>query len=160
MAAGVDQATIELAGLRGAVSRPKPPAEKVAFFFPDGQPTMPYGPEAEADNVRAVLRAANRARRAGVRIHSFAVGPDALEGPIAVVEMASRTDGYFTPVRHPGDLVNAVESVNIANLEQVDLKNQTTKQPARYFRATADGSWRLHRHGQRQEPAERSRGGG
>jgi hypothetical protein len=141
MAAGVDQATIELAGLRGAVSRPKPQAEKITFFFTDGQPTMPYGPEAEADNVRAVLRAANRARRAGVRIHSFAVGPDALEGPIAVVEMASRTDGYFTPVRHPGDLVNAVESVNIANLEQIDLKNTTTKQGARYFRATADGSW-------------------
>jgi hypothetical protein len=141
MAAGVDQATIELAGLRGSESRPKPQAEKVVFFFTDGQPTMPYGPEAEADNVRAVLRAANRAHRAGIRINSFAVGPDALEGPIATVEMASRTDGYFTPVRHPGDLSSAVENVNIANLEQVDLTNKTTKQPARYFRATADGSW-------------------
>jgi hypothetical protein len=141
MAAGVDQATIELAGLRGAASRADAESEKVVFFFTDGQPTLPYGPEAEADNVRAVLRAANRARRANVRIHSFAVGPEALEGPIATVEMASRTDGYFTPVRHPGDLSDVVEEVNIANLESVDLQNHTTKKPARYFRATADGSW-------------------
>jgi hypothetical protein len=55
--------------------------------------------------------------------------------------MASRTDGYFTPVRHPGDLADVVEEVNIANLESVDLQNHTTKKPARYFRATADGSW-------------------
>jgi len=141
MAAGVDQATIELAGLRGAASRVDPESEKVVFFFTDGQPTLPYGPEAEADNVRAVLRAANRAHRANVRIHSFAVGPEALEGPIATVEMASRTDGYFTPVRHPGDLADVVEEVSIANLESVDLQNHTTKKPARYFRATADGSW-------------------
>lgn len=141
MAAGVDQATIELAGLRGAASRVNGDSEKVVFFFTDGQPTLPYGPEAEADNVRAVLRAANRARRANVRIHSFAVGPEALEGPIATVEMASRTDGFFTPVRHPGDLAEVVEEVNIANLESVDLKNRTTEKPARYFRATADGSW-------------------
>ncbi len=141
MAAGVDQATIELLGVRGAVSRPDPQAEKIVFFFTDGQPTLPYGPEAESDNVRAVLRAANRAARASIRIHSFAIGPEALEGPIAVVEMASRTEGFFTPVRHPADLVNAVEDVNLANLESVDLMNRTTKQPARYLRATADGSW-------------------
>lgn len=141
MAAGVDQATIELLGVRGSVSRPDPQAEKIVFFFTDGQPTLPYGPEAESDNVRAVLRAANRAARASIRIHSFAIGPDALEGPIATVEMASRTEGFFTPVRHPADLVNAVEDVNIANLESVDLSNKTTKQPARYLRATADGSW-------------------
>ena len=141
MAAGVDQATIELAGLRGAASRVDPDSEKIVFFFTDGQPTLPYGPEAEADNVRAVLRAANRAHRANIRIHSFAVGPEALEGPISTVEMASRTDGYFTPVRNPGDLANVVEDVNIANLDSVDLQNRTTKKAARYFRATADGSW-------------------
>ena len=141
MAAGVDQATIELAGLRGATSHPSADSEKIVFFFTDGQPTLPYGPEAEADNVRAVLRAANRAHKANIRIHSFAVGPEALEGPIATVEMASRTDGFFTPVRHPGDLVDAVEDVSVANLESVDLRNQTTKKPARYFRATSDGSW-------------------
>jgi hypothetical protein len=141
MAAGVDQATIELLGLRGAASKADTRAEKIVLFFTDGQPTLPYGPGFEADNVRAVLRAANRAERAAVRIHSFAIGPDALEGPVATVEMAQRTDGFFTPVRHPGDLVNVVEQVSFANLESVLVKSLTSGQAAEHFRSTADGAW-------------------
>jgi hypothetical protein len=141
MAAGVDQATIELVGLRGSQSRANAKSEKLVLFFTDGQPTLPYGSGFEADNVRAVLRAASRAARAGIRIHSFAIGPDALDGPIATVEMASRTDGYFTPVRHPGDLVEVVEEVSFANLETVTLRSLTKKQDAAFFRSTADGSW-------------------
>jgi hypothetical protein len=141
MAAGVDQATIELMGLRGALSTVNPRAEKLVLFFTDGQPTLPHGPGFEADNVRAVLRAAGRADRADIRIHSFAIGPDALDGPIATVEMAARTDGYFTPVRHPGDLVEVIEEVSFANLSGVRLHSITTGEPASPFRATADGSW-------------------
>jgi hypothetical protein len=141
MAAGVDQATIELMGLRGALSRMDPRSEKVVLFFTDGQPTLPYGPGFEADNVRAVLRAANRAGRAEIRIHSFAIGPDALEGPVATVEMASRTDGFFTPVRHPGDLVDLVEEVSFANLQDVTVESLTTGEPIELLRTTADGSW-------------------
>jgi hypothetical protein len=141
MAAGVDQATIELMGLRGAASKANANSEKIVLFFTDGQPTLPYGPGFESDNVRAVLRAANRADRAEIRIHSFAIGPDALEGPVATVEMAQRTDGFFTPVRHPGDLVNVIEQVSFANLDLVELKSLTTNEPAEHFRTTADGSW-------------------
>jgi hypothetical protein len=141
MAAGVDQATIELLGLRGGQSRTNPKSEKLVLFLTDGQPTLPYGPGFEADNVRAVLRAAGRASRASIRIHSFAIGPDALDGPVATVEMANRTDGYFTPVRHPGDLVQVVEEVSFANIDSVKLHSRTRKEDAPYFRATADGSW-------------------
>src|SRR5262245_40687164 len=141
MAAGVDQATIELLGLRGGQSHPNPDSEKLVLFFTDGQPTLPYGPGFEADNVRAVLRAASRAARANVRIHSFAIGPDALDGPVATVEMASRTDGCFTPARHPRALVEVVEEVSFANLENVTLRNLTRKQDAAFFRSTADGAW-------------------
>jgi Mg-chelatase subunit ChlD len=141
MAAGIDQATIELKGLRGSYSKTDPESEKVVFFFTDGQPTLPYGPDAEADNVRAVLRAANRAHRGNVRIHSFAIGPEALEGPIAAVEMASRTRGFFTPVRNPGDLVDIVEEVSFADIESVHLEHVGSGREARPFRVTADGSW-------------------
>ena len=141
MAAGIDQAIIELKGLRGSYSKADAESEKVVFFFTDGQPTLPYGPDAEADNVRAVLRAANRANRAQIRIHSFAIGPDALEGPIAAVEMAGRTRGYFTPVRNPGDLVDIVEEVSFANLESVRLEHVGSGREAEPFRVTADGTW-------------------
>jgi hypothetical protein len=60
---------------------------------------------------------------------------------VATVEMAARTDGFFTPVRHPGDLVDVVEEVSFANLEEVTLKSLTTGEPAEDFRFTADGSW-------------------
>jgi hypothetical protein len=60
---------------------------------------------------------------------------------VATVEMAARTDGFFTPVRHPGDLVDVVEEVSFANLEEVKLKSLTTGEPADDFRITADGSW-------------------
>ncbi|HEY5658439.1 MAG TPA: hypothetical protein VIY27_11690, partial [Myxococcota bacterium] len=89
----------------------------------------------------AVLRAANRARRGGVRIHSFAIGPHALEGPIATVEMASRTGGEFTPVRHPGDLVDLVQDVSLANIAEVVLANDTNGAVASPFRLTPDGAW-------------------
>jgi hypothetical protein len=141
IAAGVDQAMVELTGLPGSQSEKDPESEKVVFFFTDGRPTLPYGPQFESDNVRAVLRAANRASRMHVRIHSFAIGPDALEGPMATIEMANRTDGYFTPVRHPGDLVDVVDEVSFANLSEVRVHNTTTKADADPFRTTVDGTW-------------------
>jgi len=140
IAAGVDQATIELTGLPGALSEKDPESEKVVFFFTDGQPTLPY-PNFEADNVRAVLRAADRANKMKIRIHSFAIGPEALDGPMATIEMASRTNGYFTPIRHPGDLVDVVEEVSFANLSEVRVHNVTTGADADPFRTTADGTW-------------------
>jgi hypothetical protein len=140
MAAGIGQATIELAGLHGAYSKPDPDSEKVVFFFTDGQPTLPY-PDREADNVRAVQRAASQAQRANIRIHSFAIGPEALAGPIAAVEMASRTHGFFTPVRKPGDLVDIVEAVSFADIQKVKLVQEKTRVEAQPFRVTADGSW-------------------
>jgi len=116
MAAGVDQATIELLGLRGALSQSDRDAEKLVLFFTDGKPTLPYE-NLERPNTEAVFRAAERARRGGIRIHSFALGPEALEGPLATVEMAARTDGLFTPVRDPGNLLQVVEAVSLTEIE-------------------------------------------
>jgi hypothetical protein len=140
MAAGVDQATIELLGLRGALSQANPDAEKIVLFFTDGQPTLPYE-NLNKPNIEAVFRAAERARRGGLRIHSFALGPDALEGPVATVEMAERTDGFFTPVRDPADLVQVVDAVRFTDIETVRVQNLTLDAPADQVQLNADGSW-------------------
>jgi len=140
MAAGLDLATTELSGGPGALSEPEPDRERIVLFFTDGRPTLPH-PGFEADNVRAVLRAAERSRRGEVRIHSFAIGPEALDAPIAALEMAQRTGGFFTPVRHPSDLQNAVEEVSFTRVRAVDLRNATTGDQARALRVTADGGW-------------------
>lgn len=139
MAAGVDQATRELLGLAGARSHAKPLSEKVMLFLTDGQPTLPFGPGKDADNVRAVLDAADRAHKGGIRVHTFAIGPEALAGPIATVELAARTQGYFIPVREPGDLVGVVEAVHFPDLRDVAVRSLTTGEPAHPFHTDADG---------------------
>ncbi len=139
MAAGVDQATRELVAPAG--TSPNLGSEKVVVFFTDGQPTLPYGPAFERENVLAVLDAADRAAQADVRIHSFAIGPDALEGPVAVVEMAARTGGSFTPVPRPGALVELMRDVHFTSLSDVALRSVTTGVEAQPFRLAADGSW-------------------
>jgi hypothetical protein len=141
MAAGVDQATAELLGLPGARSEPDPHSEKVMLFLTDGQPTLPFGPGREAENVGAVLDAAERAQQGGIRIHTFAIGPEALAGPIATVELASRTQGYFVPVREAGELVDVVEAVPFPDLRDVVVRNATTGELAHALRTEADGSF-------------------
>ncbi len=141
MSGAVDHTTTELLGLYGSRSEKIPDSEKLVFFFTDGRPTMPFGQYAESDNTRAVRRAALRANKAGIRIHSFAIGPEALAGPIASVELADMTGGSFVPVRHPGELSAVVDALNFANLEDVVLRNDTTGATAEPFRVTADGSW-------------------
>jgi hypothetical protein len=137
----VDHATTELLGLYGSRSEKIADSEKLVFFFTDGQPTLPYGPLALSDNTRAVRRSASSANKAGIRIHSFAIGPEALAGPIASVELADMTGGSFIPVRHPGELSAVVDALNFANLEDVMLRSETTGNAAEPFRVTADGSW-------------------
>ena len=73
MAAGVDRATIELLGLPGATSSADPSRRRAAVLLTDGTPTRPFGPERPADNTRAALRAADRARLAGIRVSTLAI---------------------------------------------------------------------------------------
>jgi hypothetical protein len=55
--------------------------------------------------------------------------------------MASRTRGYFTPVRNPGDLADIVEEVSFADIQKVTLVQEKTRAEAQPFRVTADGSF-------------------
>jgi hypothetical protein len=114
MAAGVDQATVELLGLRGALSEPNRLSRKIVLFLTDGDPSLPYGTTPES--TRAVFRAADRAARAGVVFHTFGIGETGLSKPAAIVELAKRTGGTFTPVRNPGDLSEVIAEVELATL--------------------------------------------
>jgi len=140
MAAGLDQATIELLGLRGSLSDPNPKSSKVVLFLTDGLPTLPVELNM-AENVRAAVRAAERARRKGIQVHTFAIGQEALSGPIAPIEMANRTGGVFTPVRHPADIVTAMGEVSLANIESLTVRNLTTGRDADEVKLALDGTW-------------------
>jgi hypothetical protein len=141
MAAGADQATIELLGLQGSLSESRPDAEKIAIFLTDGQPTLPYGAMFPRDNTRAVIRAAGRAGKAQVRFHTFGIGDQALDGPVGIVELARRTGGEFTPVRHPGDLVDVISEVRFLDVESVVVVNETNGVASDSVLQNPDGSW-------------------
>jgi len=138
MAKGLDQAVRELTG-RGA-SRPDPEATRVIVFFTDGTPTLPHPRDADA-NERAVFRAAQRAANAGIRVFSFAIGPEALRRPTAAVEMARRTDGVFTPVREPRQLARAVRgTVDFRSAGgELMVRNASLSANADDLRVGADG---------------------
>ena len=135
MAGALDRAVDELVG-RGW-SKPDPEAQPVVVFFTDGTPTHPHAEE--RDNEIAVLHAAERAAAHGVRVFSFAVGPEALARPLATVEMARRTGGVFTPVRRAQDLNVAVQSLPLRGLEEFAIENLTRQRGAHRMHLSRDG---------------------
>ncbi len=139
IAAGIDRAVAEF-----EATRDDAPSEfqrrRFVLFFTDGYPTLPFGPKEKAKNIDAVLEATERARNARVRIHTFAIGSRALSSPTAALEMAERTGGAFTPVRHPADLVEAVRTVVLGE-PQVSLRNATTGDDAYPFSVAPDGAF-------------------
>lgn len=141
MAAGVDRARIELLGLRGAFSQKSDPwTQKIVVFVTDGVPTLPF-PGNEPQNVRAVLAAAARAREAGVRVLAYGVGAPALEGPLALVDLARITGGVFTPVRDPARLSDLLAEVDLAEIAELELRNATLGETAPAVDLGADGSF-------------------
>jgi hypothetical protein len=142
-AAGIRLGIIELAGLSGARSVPRPGARKVILFLTDGIPTLPVGKGSVVDpgDDEAALRAAQLAQQAGIAINTYAMGPLALQYPRVVTEMARMTLGTYTPVQSPGDIVTLLQGVSFADVEDVVLTNLTTGDFSSDVRLAPDGSF-------------------
>jgi hypothetical protein len=136
MSGGADMAIAELLGLKGSFSSPDPKAEKLVVFLTDGQPTLPaFAP------VEAVIRAARRAHRAGIRFFTYGIGKEALTGPLAIVKLAEISDGAFTPVSDPRQLADLIAQTDFASVASVTIRNTTMNQPAFAVELGPDGSF-------------------
>jgi len=127
MQAGVKLALRELASLPGSQSTPRANAKKVILFLTDGRPSLPFGlanVEDKEDQL-AAIDAASLAKVAGVMLNVYGLGPSAIDYPIAASEMAKATNGTYTPVRVPGDIVALLSGVSFANVEDVVAVNLT-----------------------------------
>jgi hypothetical protein len=133
-------ALVELLGTESAESRPRPDARRVVVFLTDGDPNPPAPHDADR-SMRAVLERVARARAAGVRIDSYALGREALDQPLVVVEMASMTGGTFTPVVRPADLRAVFEDIDLSEIAKLEVTNRTTGSPARQLAHNADGTF-------------------
>ncbi len=127
-AAGVRLAVRELAGLSGAKSVPREGVRRVILFLSDGTPTLPVGRGDKVDpgDSEAAIRAAGLARKAGISINTYALGPQALRYPKAMTEMSRVTVGTFTPVQKPGEIITLLQGITFANVEDVVFTNLTT----------------------------------
>lgn len=142
-AAGLRLATNELAGMSGAKSAPRPGAKPVVLFLTDGTPSFPAGLSTESDpgDLEAAVSAARVAQAAGIRVNTYAVGPDALTKPKAATEIARVTLGTFTPVQEPGAIAAALQATSFANVEDIGIVNLTTQESAPDVRLNPDGSF-------------------
>ena len=142
-AAAIRLAVRELAALPGAVSGARPEARRLALFLTDGQPSFPYGNGAVMDpeDIEAAISAARLAHKAGVTVHSYALGRQALAKPVAVIEMARITVGTYTPVRNPGDIVAFLQGVSFANVDDILVSNLTLRELSYDVTVSPDGSF-------------------
>jgi hypothetical protein len=127
MEAGIKMAVRELAGLSGAVSRPKVGAKRAILLLTDGKPSLPFGRGnvEDPEDDEAVIAAARLARAGGILINAYGLGPGAIDYPVAATEMAKVSGGVYTPVRRPGDIVTVLSGVSFANIEDVVAVNLT-----------------------------------
>jgi hypothetical protein len=140
MVAGVNTSIIELLGTESAFSEKREGSRRIILFLTDGFPTLPFE-QSRRLNARAAIERAKKAKRAHIRIDTFAIGEEALDEPVSVVEMARVTDGVFTPVRDPRNLEAVFEDVDFAEIDELRIKNRTNGKSASYVIRNADGSF-------------------
>jgi hypothetical protein len=139
MVEGIRTGITELMGLGG--SEKKPDAIKVEFLLTDGFPTMPIGggQRATPQDTDLAINAARLAGKAGIKVHVFALGEEALSYPRAAVGIARESGGTYTPVLRPVDILAVVENISAVGVEYVQIVNQTNGQKASQLRVAADG---------------------
>jgi hypothetical protein len=144
IASGIRLAIQELTGLARSGSTPRPRAQKVILLLTDGIPTFPVGSATISDpeDIRAAVSSATVAGRFGIKVHSFALGREALSEPYTVKEVARVTGGRFTPVEDPADIITVLPSIKLIDLDRVQVTNLTTGQRALRVKLGADGSFR------------------
>ncbi len=133
------------AGLRAAVRAllDAPPVgdrdrKRSILFLSDGYPTMPLPEPLPAQEAVA---AARETAQAGVRVHGFALGPEGIRGR-AIFELIARlSQGTTTEIERPGDILFHLPSVELSEIAEVVVRNDTSGEAGRAVRLFADGSF-------------------
>jgi Mg-chelatase subunit ChlD len=139
MAEGVRTGISELMGF--GTSEKKIDAVKVEFLLTDGFPTLPIGESRRVtpEDTSLAINAARLAGKAGIKVHVFALGEEALSYPTAAVGIAKASGGTYTPVSRPADVLAVVENISVVGVDYVQIVNQTSGQKATQLRLAADG---------------------
>ena len=108
------------------------------LFLSDGYPTMPLPEPLPAQEAVA---AAGETADAGVRVHGFALGPAGIRGREIFELMSRLSDGTMTEIERPGDVLFHLPSVELSEIAEVALHNDTSGEVGRAVQLFADGSF-------------------
>jgi hypothetical protein len=139
MVEGIRMGITELMGL--GISEKRTDAVKVQFLLTDGFPSLPIGggKRAAPEDTILAINAARLSGKAGIKVHVFALGEEALTYPRAAVGIAKESGGTYTPVIRPADALAVVENISAVGVDYVQIINQTSGQKATQLRLAADG---------------------
>jgi Mg-chelatase subunit ChlD len=138
MVEGIRTGISELMGFGSSEKRAE--AVKAEFLLTDGFPTLPIGRgRVTPEDTDLAINAARLAGKAGIKVHVFALGEEALSYTRAVVGIAHESGGTYTPVSRAADVLAVVENISVVGVEYVQTVNQTTGQKATETRLAADG---------------------
>jgi Mg-chelatase subunit ChlD len=139
MVEGIRTGISELMGL--GTSEKRTDAVKVELLLTDGFPTLPIGAAKRfaPEDTDLAINAARLAGRAGIKVHVFALGEEALSYPRAAVGIARESGGTYTPVSRAADVLALVENISVVGVQYVQIVNQTTGQKANQTRLAPDG---------------------
>lgn len=132
LAGALRRATLSLNRLDSPASR------RSILLMTDGVPSAPR--ETPHENLVETLRAADWTARHGVRVLCFAIG-EAIEEPVAALEIADRTGGEFYPVSDVSHLPVLFELLDLDQIAALEVQNLTMGAPAVHRRLGHDGSW-------------------
>jgi Mg-chelatase subunit ChlD len=111
---------------------------KALIFFTDGFPTRPSS-DCTGKDADLAIHAAQLAGQAGIGIHVFALGEEALSNPRAAVGIAKESGGTYTAVTRPADVLAVVDKLSAVGVESIQVTNETIQQKALRSRLAADG---------------------
>jgi Mg-chelatase subunit ChlD len=116
-------------------------AIKVQFLLTDGFPTLPIGQSRQMtpEDIALTINAARLSGKAGIKVHVFALGEEALSYPRPAIGIAKESGGTYTPVMRPADALAALENISVVGVDYVQVVNQTIGQKATLLRLAADG---------------------
>jgi Mg-chelatase subunit ChlD len=138
MVEGIRTGISELMGFGSSEKRPE--AVKAEFLLTDGFPTLPIGRgRVTPEDTDLAINAARLAGKAGIKVHVFALGEEALSYTRAAVGIAHESGGIYTPVSRAADVLAVVENISVVGVEYVQIVNQTIGQKATETRLAADG---------------------
>jgi hypothetical protein len=139
MVEGIRMGITELMGL--GTSEKRTDSIKVEVLLTDGFPTLPIGASRRAapEDTDLAINAARLAGKAGIKVHVFALGEEALSYPRAAAGIAKESGGTYTPVSRPADVLAVLENISVVGVEHVQVVNETTGQKATHLRLAADG---------------------